>query len=193
MRADTDNREIHRPTPHARAIDTLLLQTPQIRTIFHVHDPLLRLLSPAQDRPRDLRPVKRKNPGAPRGGEPGFRIVTAGRGHAPIRSAADAAATMPSLIAAPRPRRHHINEQRSPAGVLAYGSNYWPRLLRDFANGSCGVRPRSQRRVHGGFAPPSLSSDQRPDTGNRDLFTCQSTGRVQLRAYSLQRPAGVVK
>src|SRR3990170_4112765 len=127
MRADTDNRETHRPTPHARATDIPPRRPPLMRTIFYVHDPLLRLLSPAQNRPREPPPVKRKNPGAPRGGEPGLRVVTAGRVFAPIRNAADAAPTMPSLIAAPRPRRHHINEQRSPAGFLAYGSNYWPR------------------------------------------------------------------
>jgi len=53
--------------------------------------------------------------------------------------------------------RGDATKPRWPAGFLAFGSSYWPRLL--LANKRewllCGVRPRLQRRDRGGFAPPS--------------------------------------
>jgi hypothetical protein len=47
--------------------------------------------------------------------------------------------------------------ERLRSGLLAPGSSYSPRLPgADRASGSCGFRPRSQRRARGGISPPSL-------------------------------------
>ncbi len=79
----------------------------------------------------------------------------------------------------PIPGGHHNKSTRLLVGFLAYGSSYSPHLLSvglltQKANqhtppmAKSGFRPRLQRRVRGGFSPPSLESAQRGSEQSHD-------------------------
>ncbi len=147
--------------------------------------------SPTRANPRGRR-AGQKNPGAPWVEAPGFQSSMKQRN-------CHAAAEHPRAIR--RHRSKHPSAGSTTINNAMAGRFSGSRIIllttpsprrvaravhatHSTANGLCGVRPRLQRRVRGGFAPPSLSV--RPRGGHRRSHAMQlSTSLGNPRAQAI--------